>query len=1507
MNWPESVKRLIKTIGKGLGDPWRGAFLWVGAGLSIPAGYPSLGKLAEMLRKESLEKLDENLDPLRTVDAFVEANGQGYLLQNLADVFDQKPPMEYHKDLMKLPWKGIITTNYDELLEDALKRIDKRYIKITLDQNLDLTARPEVPLYKVHGDIADFKEIVLDGKSYETFNRRYPLLKADLESLLRKHSIVFFGCSMTDERLLGWLRGLGRGGRRALMPSCAVITENDWDTIPKQDRKLLTQGNIKPVLLNDHAEIPDLISHLVGEILVGMPDEGLHFSISPGKPDQWRIIPNVGSERLVDVPWKEDRTFAVSLMEFTRMADKRIVAEKDRAELHSCAVSLGEALSAALLTDEDRQRIRNAIGQDEPPPLVTIESDDDLILSLPWELLRMDGEFAVRDSRIDLVRSTPPLAEHPITLSPPDRYLKLVVNVSAPEGPSIGHLDYEAESYRIIRALHDYSEVVFTELGAAEDMVNAVAEHEPIGVHFSGHGAPGKLLFEDDEGMEDFAAISDLLKRIRTKSPGRFPRFFYLASCHGNTPADPEEGESGSTISAAQLHREGVVQVIGYYGPIVDELSTMAEVAIYRELAAGRTTRHGVRQARAALSRGPDALGKGIHRGEAAKEAADAFPFTWAQLVFYHRGPDYPLSLKLPEKYAQDQEAKLQRSFEDTGTEQRRILSTGFIGRRRELHRFQRVRREGRHVFVFQGLGGLGKSTLAFRALPMLARESPTLTVWCHEIEEARDQAQELTNRLSEFGQTLFGAGWIDVVQAVDRVADATEPQRFRLFLGAILGPLDRMVIYLDNMESLLTGQDNDDPEAFGNWRSPEVAEIWQILKEMSGSLPIREPSVESALGLSRRPGLSRRSRTEISIETKPVSKPGSRIGSKLSVVASCRYRNPAFKDDIIHVPEMTDSAIFRMMGWFDGLRRLSVAGRARLVTRLHGHPRAAEFLDDLISEAIGEWEDRRGEWVTPATEDGIEKEWEELISPALPEVEERLRQDLLLDAIWERVLDERCRRMLFRMTILRRPWDWDLMMRLGEPDEDAGVTERTAQRLRGTSLLGQVEEKDAAGKWVRLFQIHPMTARFIAEQFKEDEAEGLRQETYRRVGSYLEKLVKMAETSPDIRVYLDAGHYLFQCGEFDRAYELLGSSSDFLQERGMVWAGIAVLEPFERAEVMERMQPKLCGQMLGTLGSAYDRLGQVEKAIEYCQQALDIAKEVGDRESEGALLGNLGVAYADLGQVEEAIEYYQQALVIQKDIGDRMGEGNKLGNLGSAYYHLGQVEKAIEYYQQALDISREIGDRRGEGIHLGNLGLAYAHLGQVEKAIEYYQQALVIQKDIGDRMGEGNQLGNLGSAYYHLGQVEKAIEYHQQALVISREIGDKMGEGIHLGNLGLAYYHLGQVEKAIEYYGQALAISREIGDRRGEGIHLGNLGLAYAHLGQVEKAIEYYRRGLDIAREIGDRTSQGYRLGSLGAAYADLGQVEKAKECLQAALAIAREIKDPRMEAIALRNLEKL
>ncbi|WP_371259651.1 CHAT domain-containing protein [Calothrix sp. 336/3] len=224
-----------------------------------------------------------------------------------------------------------------------------------------------------------------------------------------------------------------------------------------------------------------------------------------------------------------------------------------------------------------------------------------------------------------------------------------------------------------------------------------------------------------------------------------------------------------------------------------------------------------------------------------------------------------------------------------------------------------------------------------------------------------------------------------------------------------------------------------------------------------------------------------------------------------------------------------------------------------------------------------------------------------------------------------------------------------------------------------------------------------------------------------------------------------------------------------------------------------------------------------------------------------------MGIAYYSLGDYQKAIEFHQQGLAIAKQIGDKAGEGRALGNLGSAYHSLGDYQKAIEFHQQRLAIAQQIGDKAGVGKALGNLGNAYHSLGDYQKAIEFLQQGLAIFKQIGDRAGEGTILGNLGNAYHSLGDYQKAIEFHQQGLAIFKQIDNKAGVGGALRNLGNAYYFLGDSKKAIELLQQGLAIAKQIGDKNGEGAALNNLGATLFKSGDLAEAQKVLKQGIEV------------------------------------------------------------
>ncbi len=262
----------------------------------------------------------------------------------------------------------------------------------------------------------------------------------------------------------------------------------------------------------------------------------------------------------------------------------------------------------------------------------------------------------------------------------------------------------------------------------------------------------------------------------------------------------------------------------------------------------------------------------------------------------------------------------------------------------------------------------------------------------------------------------------------------------------------------------------------------------------------------------------------------------------------------------------------------------------------------------------------------------------------------------------------------------------------------------------------------------------------------------------------------------------------------------------------------------------------------------------ELRKAIDYNNEALDIALDIKDKEIEMQCYSGLGNIYIDLADYEKAIEYLENGLEIAESLADRMSLSNFYGNLGNAYFCTENYRKAIEYQEKALGISVEIGDRSGEARSYGDLGNVYADLREHEKAIEYYNKALRIAKDIGDIAVQMKCLSQIGTTKGDKGEFKETIKNNDKALKIAQKIGDRRAEAACCENIGVANGYLGNYKKALEFHEKALSISRNIEDKFGEATCIGNLGDVYFKSGDIHKAISCYEQSLKYAQDIGDR-----------------------------------------------------
>ncbi|MGA9060975.1 MAG: tetratricopeptide repeat protein [Terracidiphilus sp.] len=354
----------------------------------------------------------------------------------------------------------------------------------------------------------------------------------------------------------------------------------------------------------------------------------------------------------------------------------------------------------------------------------------------------------------------------------------------------------------------------------------------------------------------------------------------------------------------------------------------------------------------------------------------------------------------------------------------------------------------------------------------------------------------------------------------------------------------------------------------------------------------------------------------------------------------------------------------------------------------------------------------------------------------------------------------------------------------------------------------------------------------------------------------------------------------------------------------------------------------------LNILGALYYSAGQLQKALEYLNQALPIEQKYSSLLGQATTLTIMGRVYADIGQEDKALGNLNQALPFWRALPSRAGEAETLNSIGKVYNNLGQHDDALKFLNQSLAIWQAINAApappstqsatpgpaaanspsassflataaiNGEASTLDNLGRAYSDMGDGKQALDYFNQALATFRNLGERNGEALVLNDMGPAYAGLGQKQKALDVYNQAIATWRELGNRQGEALTLDNLGWLYRDLGQHQTALDYYNQALPIWREVGNRIGEARALSDIGRAYADLGQPAKALDYAAQALPIFRETGSRRGEAMTLNNMGRDHFDLGEAKQAMDLDLQALAIWREAADKRNEAIALTTI---
>jgi hypothetical protein len=229
-----------------------GTVLFIGSGVSMWSGLPSWGQLLDEMASCVEQRGGDSTSiryysksqPLLAADfgcAALQSDGLRTFIQSACKKGVAKPSI-VHQLLINLGISCYVTTNYDRLLEEALRQSGtlSRFKVVTNREPTDCAGLIHLSrknfIFKPHGDIEQVESIVLSNKQYDDLyenGNKFYTYRA-LETLLTTRNVVFVGFGLTDPdfmRIMGKIRSEFRTNlytHYAIMPDVSQIEKEYW-------------------------------------------------------------------------------------------------------------------------------------------------------------------------------------------------------------------------------------------------------------------------------------------------------------------------------------------------------------------------------------------------------------------------------------------------------------------------------------------------------------------------------------------------------------------------------------------------------------------------------------------------------------------------------------------------------------------------------------------------------------------------------------------------------------------------------------------------------------------------------------------------------------------------------------------------------------------------------------------------------------------------------------------------------------------------------------------------------------------------------------------------------------------------------------------------------------------------------------------------------------------------------------------------------------------------------
>jgi tetratricopeptide (TPR) repeat protein len=204
------------------------------------------------------------------------------------------------------------------------------------------------------------------------------------------------------------------------------------------------------------------------------------------------------------------------------------------------------------------------------------------------------------------------------------------------------------------------------------------------------------------------------------------------------------------------------------------------------------------------------------------------------------------------------------------------------------------------------------------------------------------------------------------------------------------------------------------------------------------------------------------------------------------------------------------------------------------------------------------------------------------------------------------------------------------------------------------------------------------------------------------------------------------------------------------------------------RLKAQERANRFIFGRLTNTLGWFYGECGDLEQALAYDRESMELGRTHRIANVEISALINIGYDYLALGQLDRARSYFE--LTLERVQREAFGahrwrwQMRLLMGLGELCYTAGDYEKALKYVDAGLQEAQATSSQKYVAKGWGMRGSILVRLGDVEAAGRELQRACTLADQLRSPTLAYPLACELGQWYEAVGQEREAATQYRKA-----------------------------------------------------------------------------------------------------------------------------------------------